>query len=306
MTGRGASWSLGRHSLRRETAPIRTMGPSSLSPFGALLTEIRQEQLVCRSTSAKTTTPAGHATKPGREPDLRIETRAVSEAQTGARQAWSGLWSASFFLHAALLLAAIVFPLVTPEALPPPASVTKAFFVGPGVIAPPRPPPPPPRAAAAPRIRPRPHAEVSAASAAPIETTDQVVPEAGGGAIPDGEPRGVEDVVPGDFVGRLVRALPEPPAPIQPSRESREPMKLKHVTPIYPDIAVRANIQGDVILECTVSPRGQVTDVKVLRGIPLLNAAAVEAVKHWEYTPTLRDGIPIPVIFTVTVKFALK
>src|SRR6266704_744476 len=103
MTGRGASWSLGRHSLRRETAPIRTMGPSSLSPFGALLTEI-------------------------------------------------------------------VFPLVTPEALPPPASVTKAFFVGPGVIAPPRPPPPPPRAAAAPRIRPRPHAEVSAASAAPIET----------------------------------------------------------------------------------------------------------------------------------------
>ena len=44
-------------------------------------------------------------------------------------------------------------------------------------------------------------------------------------------------------------------------------------------------MQGVVILECTISPQGKVTDVKVLRGIPLLDAAAIEAVKQWVYTP---------------------
>jgi protein TonB len=264
--------------------------------------------MVSHFTSAKTTMALGaHASKPGWEPDLRIETRVVSEPQTGRRQARSGLWSVSLFLHAVLLLTVIAFPLITPEALPPLASVTKAFFVGPAVIGPAM--PPPPRAAAAPQIRPRPPAEESRALTAPAETPDQVVPEADGDAIPGGSPGGVEGGVPGGIVGGVVGGLPDSPVPIQPLRlggEIKEPMKLKHVAPIYPDIAVRANIQGSVILECTVSPRGQVTEVRVLRGIPLLNAAAVEAVKHWEYTPTLRDGIPVPVIFTVTVKFALE
>jgi len=85
-----------------------------------------------------------------------------------------------------------------------------------------------------------------------------------------------------------------------------EPTKLKHVPPIYPDIAIRANVYGDVVLECTVSPKGRVTDVKVIRGIPLLDEAARAAVKQWIYSPTLVDGVPVTVILTVTVKFALQ
>ena len=65
----------------------------------------------------------------------------------------------------------------------------------------------------------------------------------------------------------------------------KEPKKLKNVNPAYPDIAKQARVQGVVILECTISPQGKVTDVKVLRGIPLLDAAAIEAVKQWVYTP---------------------
>jgi periplasmic protein TonB len=76
--------------------------------------------------------------------------------------------------------------------------------------------------------------------------------------------------------------------------------------PVYPDIAVRANVHGNVVLECTVSPLGRVTRVTVVQGIPLLNQAAMEAVKQWVYTPTLKDGVPVPVILTVTVKFGLK
>jgi protein TonB len=308
MNGRGTSWSLGRTWQHREFAAISsTIGSWPLSPLGALIAEIREEQIVARSRAAKTPTRAGHSTKPGRKADLRLETRVVSEAQTARRQARCGLWSASFLLHAALLLGVIALPLLMPEGLLPPASVTRAFFVGPPLIAPPMPPPPPPRVAATPQIRRRPPAdEEGRALMAPVETPDRVVPETGGGAIPAGDPGGVEDGVPGGVVGGVLKDRSESPPPTEPFRENKEPIKLKNVAPIYPDIAVRANIQGNVILECTVSPLGQVTDVKVLRGIPLLNAAAVEAAKHWEYTPTLRDGIPVPVIFTVTVTFALR
>ena len=61
-----------------------------------------------------------------------------------------------------------------------------------------------------------------------------------------------------------------------------------------------------VILECRVSPKGKVEDVKVLRGIPLLDRAAIEAVKQWVYTPTLLEGVAVPVIMTVTVNFRLS
>ena len=88
--------------------------------------------------------------------------------------------------------------------------------------------------------------------------------------------------------------------------KTAEPKKLKNVNPSYPDIAKQARVQGVVILECTISPQGKVTDVKVLRGIPLLDAAAIEAVKQWVYSPTLLNGVPVPVIMTVTVNFRLS
>ena len=86
----------------------------------------------------------------------------------------------------------------------------------------------------------------------------------------------------------------------------RQPRKLKHVNPAYPDIARQARVQGVVILECTIGRDGQITDVKVLRGIPLLDAAAVDAVKQWVYEPTLVNGVPARVIMTVTVNFKLS
>jgi protein TonB len=49
-----------------------------------------------------------------------------------------------------------------------------------------------------------------------------------------------------------------------------------------------------------------VTDVRVLRGLPLLDRAAIEAVRQWVYTPTLLNGVPVPVIMTVTVNFKLS
>ena len=144
---------------------------------------------------------------------------------------------------------------------------------------------------------------------APVEVPDQVKPEESDLGIEGGVSGGVEGGVPGGVVGGVVGGLPDAPPPPQAVRvggQIKEPKKLKNVAPEYPDIAKQARVQGVVILECTISPQGKVTDVKVLRGIPLLDAAAIEAVKQWVYTPTLLNGVPVPVIMTVTVNFKLS
>jgi len=83
-------------------------------------------------------------------------------------------------------------------------------------------------------------------------------------------------------------------------------VRVKNVNPVYPSIAQSARVQGVVIIEATIGPDGRVQDTKVLRSIPLLDQAAVDAVKQWTYTPTLLNGVPVPVIMTVTVNFTLK
>jgi protein TonB len=75
---------------------------------------------------------------------------------------------------------------------------------------------------------------------------------------------------------------------------------------VYPSIAQSARVQGVVILEATIGVEGRVQDVKVLRSIPLLDQAAIDAVKQWQYTPTTLNGVPVPVVMTVTVTFALQ
>ena len=86
----------------------------------------------------------------------------------------------------------------------------------------------------------------------------------------------------------------------------KPPSKVKDVKPEYPAIARSARVQGVVILEAVIGQTGKVEETRVLRSIPLLDAAAIEAVKQWEFTPTLLNGVPVPVIMTVTVNFALQ
>jgi protein TonB len=64
-------------------------------------------------------------------------------------------------------------------------------------------------------------------------------------------------------------------------------------------------VQGVVILECVIGPDGRVTDVHVLRGQPLLERAAIDAVRQWLYRPTRLNGQPVAVVMTVTVTFTM-
>ena len=81
---------------------------------------------------------------------------------------------------------------------------------------------------------------------------------------------------------------------------------VKKVDPIYPEIAKKVHVEDSVILEVTIDTNGKTQKIKVLRSIPLLNQAAIDAVKQWVYEPLIIDGQRRNVISTVAVSFKLK
>jgi protein TonB len=101
-------------------------------------------------------------------------------------------------------------------------------------------------------------------------------------------------------------AEPTTPQPVRISSGIRPPTRIKDVAPDYPEIARRARVQGIVILEAIIGVDGRVQQARVLRSVPLLDQAAINAVQSWEYTPTLLDGRPVSIIMTVTVNFRLE
>ncbi len=86
----------------------------------------------------------------------------------------------------------------------------------------------------------------------------------------------------------------------------KPPTKIKDVRPVYPPLARSARVSGIVIIEATIGPDGKVIDTKVLRSVPMLDEAALDAVRQWEYRPTLLNGAPVPVVMTVTINFTLQ
>ena len=85
----------------------------------------------------------------------------------------------------------------------------------------------------------------------------------------------------------------------------RPPTQVKKVNPVYPRNAQAERVGGAVIMEAIIGVDGKVRDVRVLRSVPLLDKAAVDAVRQWEYTPALRDGTPTAVVMTITVTFTI-
>lgn len=86
----------------------------------------------------------------------------------------------------------------------------------------------------------------------------------------------------------------------------KEPKKVKHVPPAYPEDAKRDRVEGVVILEAVIGTDGTVQEGKILRSVPQLDKAALDAVMQWKYTPTLLNGEPVEVVMTVTVTFSLN
>ncbi len=221
----------------------------------------------------------------------------------------------SLVVHAVILCALVLVPLVF-------FNVLQAQELLTFLIEPPQPPPEPPAI--------KPPAPIAAAAQRPISNVQYGAPR----VIPDGIPV-ADDTDPGpvipnfallqipnidgpgqasakSFVGLVpeLPKLPEPPKPQQrtPIRvASLEQSKLIYkVNPAYPPLAVKAHVQGTVILEAVIDEEGGVSTLKVLSGHPLLLDAAIQAVKQWKYSPTIMNGEPVSVIATVTVVFRMN
>ena len=204
--------------------------------------------------------------------------------------------------HLTVLAPVVLVTMVAPDFLPIPQS-SIVLIAAPE---PPAPPPPPVRAAAKTPERP------PDTNAAPIEMPDAITPDSGidyphRDVV---EAPGVEPGVPG---GAEISAVtpeppptPDPPKPVRPGGIIKRPEKLREVLPVYPPIAQAARVQGIVIIEALIAVDGRVQDARVLRSIPLLDQAALDAVRQWTYTPTQLNGVAVPVIMTVTVQFTLS
>jgi protein TonB len=116
---------------------------------------------------------------------------------------------------------------------------------------------------------------------------------------------------PGVSLGGLPEAPPPPPpsaprAPVRIGGQIQTPALLHRVEPVYPPFAVNAHLQGVVILEALVDENGNVAEVNVLRSAtPLLDNAAVAAVRQWRYSPLLLNGIRVRFVLTVVLSFNL-
>ena len=118
---------------------------------------------------------------------------------------------------------------------------------------------------------------------------------------------------------RAALGLAPPPAKSPPVAEPRfehpvrvggdvtRPELLSRVDPEYTWEARRARIQGVVIVEVVIDTAGRVTDVKVLKPLPMgLDRAAVAAVKRWTFRPAMYQGKPVAVHYNLTVNFRLQ
>jgi TonB family protein len=92
-------------------------------------------------------------------------------------------------------------------------------------------------------------------------------------------------------------------AAVRPGGRIMPPKKIKDVKPVYPAIAQSAGVAGAVTIEATIGTDGKVIDATVVRSIALLDQAALDAVRQWEYLPTMLNGVPVPVLVTVTITF---
>jgi TonB family protein len=113
-------------------------------------------------------------------------------------------------------------------------------------------------------------------------------------------PTGVGVAGPDDRTGRAAQE------PVRVGGDIQAPVKTKDVRPVYPAMALSSRVEGVVTIDATIGADGKVTDAKVVHSIPLLDQAALAAVRQWEFTPTLVKGVPVPVVMTVTVIFSLN
>lgn len=219
----------------------------------------------------------------------------------------------SFIFQCVIVSFLLIIPLLFTEALPTQQLLTF-------LIAPPPPPPPPPPAAAVVKVvrqtdvlnngqlrtptRIPQKIEMIREEEAPLPTNGGVI-----GGIPGGVPGGQLGGVIGGIISSTpsITAIPklEPVKRIRVSQGVTQGMVTHKVEPTYPRLALTARVTGVVQLKAVISKDGDIKELQVVSGHPILVPAAIDAVKQWRYRPYLLNGEPVEVETNITVTFQI-
>ena len=209
----------------------------------------------------------------------------------------------------------VLIPLVFTEALPKQQLMTF-------LVAPPPPPPPPPPAAAPVKVVKQIQTDIvngqlrtptkipqkvqmikEEEAPPPVMASSGVV-----GGVPGGVPGGQMGGVIGGIISSTPMAVPKVATPqrVRVSQGVSQGLLVRKVNPAYPPLARQARIQGTVILQAEISKTGDIQNLRLISGHPMLAPAAIEAVKQWKYKPYLLNGEPVEVETQVQVNFTLS
>jgi len=241
----------------------------------------------------------------------------------------AGVWSfgaaapASMLVHALALSLLLLVPLWTT----PPAPRLERDYLGVLLYDPP-PPPPPPQSFGRDQVnrrttthslpqRPTPAVVAVVQEATPLEPAATIEPEpvTESAGSPSGSARGVleglEDGTLDGVVGGVPRGVRDGivggtgNVPVPVTRFDRAPRLLRMVEPVYPPEAFAKKVEGVVSVEILVDADGRVARMRITQSVPLLDAAALAAVRQWVFSPAMKDGRPVPTLATAPVTFRI-
>jgi len=220
----------------------------------------------------------------------------------------------SFIFQALLVGVLVLIPLIFTEALPK----GQMMFL---LVAPPPPPPPPPPAAAPVHVVKQIQSdiingELRTPTKIPKKVLenlkeDEAPPQMAVTGVVGGVPGGVPGGSMGGVIGSVLSSTPvavpkiATPTRVRVSSGVSTGLLIRKVPPTYPPLARQARIQGVVILQAQISKEGNIQNLQLISGHPMLAPAAIEAVKQWKYKPYLLNGEPVEVDTQVQVNFTL-
>jgi len=219
----------------------------------------------------------------------------------------------SFTLQVLLICVLILIPLIYTDALPKTQLMTF-------LVAPPPPPPPPPPPAAAPvrvvkMVSEVVNGELRQPSKIPNKVQmireDEAPPDLGAAGVPGGVPGGIPGGSAGGVIGGILSstaALPKIATPqrVRVSSGVSTGLLIKKVTPVYPQLAKQARIQGSVVLQAEISKEGTIQNLQLISGHPMLAPAAIDGVNQCRYKAYLPNGERGCLETQVVVNFSLS
>ncbi|HEY6370517.1 MAG TPA: energy transducer TonB [Candidatus Sulfotelmatobacter sp.] len=228
------------------------------------------------------------------------------------KRGWTSI--VSFTIQIGIIGVMVLIPLIFTEALPK----GQMMFL---LVAPPPPPPPPPPAAAPVHVVKQIQSdiingELRTPTKIPKKVLenlkeDEAPPQMAVTGVVGGVPGGVPGGSMGGVIGSVLSSTPvavpkiQTPQRVRVSSGVSTGLLIRKVPPVYPPLARQARIQGTVILQAQISKEGNIQNLTLVSGHPMLAPAAIEAVKQWKYKPYLLNGEPVEVDTQVQVNFTL-